>query len=235
MSRSRNGKASASLPQMQCAIYTRKSTEEGLDQDYNTLDAQRDSGEAFIKSQAPEGWVCVPDHYDDGGFTGANMERPALKRLMADIESGKVNCVVVYKVDRLSRSLPDFARMMETFDKCGVSFVSVTQQFNTATSMGRLVLNVLLSFAQFEREMISERTRDALQHMKAQGIRIGPAPYGYRFSHDTDENGRRWLVPLAEEQDVLRQTRELRSDGMKLHQIARLLNDATIQARHKGI
>ena len=191
MSRSRKGKASASPTQMQCAIYTRKSTEEGLDQDYNTLDAQRDSGEAFIKSQASEGWVCVPDHYDDGGFTGANMERPALKRLMADIESGKVNCVVVYKVDRLSRSLPDFARMMETFDKCGVSFVSVTQQFNTATSMGRLVLNVLLSFAQFEREMISERTRDKIAAARRKGKWTGGQPL---LGYDVDARGSKLFV-----------------------------------------
>ena len=147
-------------PQIRCGIYTRKSTEEGLDQEYNTLDAQRDSGEAFIKSQQHEGWELVPKHYDDGGFTGGNMQRPALKRLMDDIKSGRVNCVVVYKVDRLSRSLLDFAEMMKVFDEHGVSFVSVTQQFNTSSSMGRLILNVLLSFAQFEREMISERTRD---------------------------------------------------------------------------
>ena len=139
---------------VRCAIYTRKSTEEGLDQDFNSLDAQRESGEAFIASQKAEGWQCLPDAYDDGGFTGGNMERPALKRLLADIEAGKVDCVVVYKVDRLSRSLLDFARIMEVFEQQKVSFVSVTQQFNTATSMGRLVLNVLLSFAQFEREII---------------------------------------------------------------------------------
>ncbi|MCC7085612.1 MAG: recombinase family protein [Pirellulales bacterium] len=136
----------ASVPQVRCAIYTRKSTEEGLDQEFNSLDAQRESGEAYIKSQTHAGWTCVPDQYDDGGFTGGNMDRPALQRLMADIEAGRVDCVVVYKVDRLSRSLLDFARMMEVFEKHGVSFVSVTQQFNTATSMGRLVLNVLLSF-----------------------------------------------------------------------------------------
>jgi len=145
-----------------CAIYTRKSTEEGLEQEFNSLDAQREAGEAYIKSQQHEGWVCLPNQYDDGGYTGANMERPAIRRLMADIEAGKVDCVVVYKVDRLSRSLLDFARIMEIFERHNVSFVSVTQAFNTASSMGRLVLNVLLSFAQFEREMISERTRDKI-------------------------------------------------------------------------
>lgn len=161
---------------VRCAIYTRKSTEEGLDQDFNSLDAQRESGEAFIKSQLHEGWVCLPDQYNDGGFTGGNMDRPALQRLLADIEAGKVNCVVVYKVDRLSRSLLDFARMMEVFERYGVSFVSVTQQFNTATSMGRLVLNVLLSFAQFEREMISERTRDKIAATRRKGRWTGGPP-----------------------------------------------------------
>ncbi|MBN2293908.1 MAG: recombinase family protein, partial [Pirellulales bacterium] len=159
----------SSLTTVRCAIYTRKSTEEGLDQEFNTLDAQRESGEAYIASQRHEGWECVADHYDDGGFTGGNMDRPALRRLMADIEAGKIDCVVVYKVDRLSRSLLDFARIMETFDKHNVSFVSVTQQFNTSTSMGRLVLNVLLSFAQFEREIISERTRDKIAAARRKG------------------------------------------------------------------
>lgn len=130
---------------MRCAIYTRKSTEEGFDQEFNSLDAQREAGEAFITSQHHERWGCLPDCYDDGGFTGGNMDRPALRRLTADIEAGKVDCVVVYKVNRLSRSLLDFARIMEVFDRHKVAFVSVTQQFNTATSMGRLVLNVLLS------------------------------------------------------------------------------------------
>jgi site-specific DNA recombinase len=137
---------------VRCAIYTRKSTEEGLEQEFNSLDAQRESAEAYIKSQTQEDWHCVPDRYDDGGFTGGNMDRPALKQLLADIEAGKVNCVVVYKVDRLSRSLMDFARMLEVFERNQVAFVSVTQQFNTTNSMGRLMLNVLLSFAQFERE-----------------------------------------------------------------------------------
>ncbi len=166
----------APAPVIRCAIYTRKSTEEGLEKEFNSLDAQRESGELFVRSQAGEGWTLVPDSYDDGGFTGGNMERPALRRLMLDIEAGKVDAVVVYKVDRLSRSLLDFARMMQTFDGHGVSFVSVTQQFNTATSMGRLVLNVLLSFAQFEREIISERTRDKIAATRRKGKWAGGHP-----------------------------------------------------------
>ncbi len=159
-----------------CAVYTRKSTEDGLEQEFNSLDAQRESGEAYVKSQTHEGWECLADRYDDGGFTGGNMERPALRRLMADIQAGRIDCVVVYKVDRLSRSLMDFSRMMETFDKHKVSFVSVTQQFNTASSMGRLILNVLLSFAQFEREMISERTRDKIAATRRKGKWSGGMP-----------------------------------------------------------
>jgi site-specific DNA recombinase len=174
---SRNGKATGkTVHRFRCAVYTRKSTEDGLEQEFNSLDAQRDAGEAFIRSQASEGWECLADQYDDGGFTGANMERPALRRLMADIEAGNVDCVVVYKVDRLSRSLLDFARMMEIFDRHKVSFVSVTQQFNTAASMGRLILNVLLSFAQFEREMISERTRDKIAATRRKGKWSGGMP-----------------------------------------------------------
>lgn len=161
---------------VRCAIYTRKSTEEGLEQEFNSLDAQRESGENYIASQRHEGWMCLPDRYDDGGFTGGNMDRPALKRLLADIQAGHVNCVVVYKVDRLSRSLLDFAKMIQTFDEHKVSFVSVTQQFNTATSMGRLILNVLLSFAQFEREIISERTRDKIAATRRKGKWAGGHP-----------------------------------------------------------
>jgi len=161
---------------VRCAIYTRKSTEEGLEQEFNSLDAQRESAEAYIKSQAHEGWRCLADAYDDGGFTGGNMDRPALKRLIADIEAGRIDAVVVYKVDRLSRSLLDFAKMMEVFERHHVSFVSVTQQFNTATSMGRLILNVLLSFAQFEREMISERTRDKIAATRRKGKWAGGMP-----------------------------------------------------------
>src|SRR5258706_14829713 len=134
-----------------CAIYTRKSTEEGLQQEFNSLDAQREASEAFVASQKNEGWQVITDHFDDGGYTGGNMDRPALKRLLAAVEARSVDCVVVYKVDRLSRSLLDFARIIEIFDRNGVSFVAVTQQFNTTSSLGRLTLNILLSFAQFER------------------------------------------------------------------------------------
>jgi len=173
-------KTTTNLRTLNCAIYTRKSTEEGLEQEFNTLDAQRESAECYIKSQEAEGWVCLPEHYDDGGFTGGNMERPALKRLLADIEAGKVDCVVVYKVDRLSRSLMDFAKMLEVFERKRIAFVSVTQQFNTTNSMGRLMLNVLLSFAQFEREIISERTRDKMAAARRKGKWVGGlAPLGY--------------------------------------------------------
>lgn len=161
---------------VRCAIYTRKSTEEGLEQEYNSLDAQRDAAAAYISSQKHEGWQLLERSYDDGGFTGSNMERPALKRMLADIEAGEIDCVIVYKVDRLSRSLLDFARIIESFDKHDVSFVSVTQQFNTSTSMGRLVLNVLLSFAQFEREMISERVRDKVAASRRRGKWSGGMP-----------------------------------------------------------
>jgi site-specific DNA recombinase len=154
---------------VRCAIYTRKSTDEGLDQDFNSLDAQRESAEAYIASQRHEKWLCISERYDDGGFTGGNMERPALKRLIADIEAGGIDYVVVYKVDRLSRSLLDFSRLMELFAKHAVSFVSVTQQFNTTSSMGRLTLNILFSFAQFEREIISERTRDKMSAARKKG------------------------------------------------------------------
>src|SRR5258707_6618309 len=149
----RSGAMLKSTPVIRCAIYTRKSSEEGLDQDFNSLHAQRESCEAYINSQKHEGWIAVPAIYDDGGYSGGSMDRPALKQLLADIKSGSVDVVVVYKVDRLTRSLSDFARIVEVFDVAGASFVSVTQQFNTTTSMGRLTLNVLLSFAQFEREV----------------------------------------------------------------------------------
>ncbi|WP_442508700.1 recombinase family protein [Novipirellula sp. SH528] len=161
---------------VRCAIYTRKSTEEGLDQEYSSLDAQRDAAAAYAVSQKHEGWEVIPMSYDDGGFTGSNMERPALQRLLADIAAGEIDCVIVYKVDRLSRSLLDFTKIVETFDQHGVSFVSVTQQFNTSTSMGRLVLNVLLSFAQFEREMISERIRDKVAASRRRGKWSGGMP-----------------------------------------------------------
>ena len=163
-----------------CAIYTRTSSEEGLEQDFNSLHAQREACEAFIKSQRSEGWRLIPTAYDDGGISGGTMERPALQRLMADIAAGRVDTVVVYKVDRLTRSLADFAKMVELFDKHGVSFVAVTQQFNTTTSMGRLTLNILLSFAQFEREVTGERIRDKIAASKRKGMWMGGyAPLGY--------------------------------------------------------
>jgi site-specific DNA recombinase len=161
---------------IRCAIYTRKSTDEGLDREFNSLDAQRESAEAYIASQQHERWACLPDPYDDGGYTGGNMDRPALQRLLEDIEAGKIDCIVVYKVDRLSRSLLDFSRLVELFDEHGVSFVSVTQQFNTTHSMGRLTLNILLSFAQFEREIISERTRDKMAATRRKGKWSGGHP-----------------------------------------------------------
>jgi site-specific DNA recombinase len=174
--------------QVRCAIYTRKSTEEGLQQEFNSLDAQRDSAESFIASQMHEGWTCLPTHYDDGGFTGGNMDRPAFKQMMEDIEAGKIDCVVVYKVDRLSRSLLDFSRIMEKFDQANVSFVSVTQQFNTTCSMGRLTLNILLSFAQFEREIISERTRDKIAAARRKGKWSGGMPVlGYNVTAETSK------------------------------------------------
>ncbi|MDP1563700.1 MAG: recombinase family protein, partial [Pirellulaceae bacterium] len=161
---------------VRCAIYTRKSHEEGLEQEFNSLDAQRSSAEAYIRSQVHEGWQLVPTRYDDGGFSGGNMERPALTALLDDIRDGKIDCVIVYKVDRLSRSLLDFSKLIALFDECQVSFVSVTQQFNTTTSMGRLTLNILLSFAQFEREIIGERIRDKKLLTARQGKYIGGQP-----------------------------------------------------------
>ncbi|WP_243457504.1 recombinase family protein [Ottowia testudinis] len=164
------------IPKKRCAVYTRKSTDEGLDQEYNSLEAQRDAGLSFIASQRHEGWIAVEDGYNDGGYSGGNLERPALLRLMQDIEAKKIDTVVVYKIDRLTRSLPDFAKLVEVFDRNGVSFVSVTQQFNTTTSMGRLTLNILLSFAQFEREVTGERIRDKIAASKAKGMWMGGVP-----------------------------------------------------------
>src|ERR1700712_4863258 len=161
---------------VRCAIYTRKSSEEGLDQAFNSLDAQREACAAYILSQASEGWVALPDIYDDGGLSGGTLARPALQRLLGGIAAGQVDTVVVYKVDRLTRSLTDFSKLVETFDKAGTSFVSVTQSFNTTTSMGRLTLNMLLSFAQFEREVTAERIRDKIAASKAKGMWMGGTP-----------------------------------------------------------
>ena len=183
---------------IRCAIYTRKSSEEGLEQDFNSLDAQREACEAYIRSQKSAGWVALPEMYDDGGISGGTMERPALLRLLADIAAGRIDTVVVYKVDRLTRSLRDFAKIVDAFDAKGVSFVSVTQQFNTTTSMGRLTLNMLLSFAQFEREVTGERIRDKIAASKQKGMWMGGLPpLGY------DVKDRR-LVANATEAEVVR-------------------------------
>src|SRR5258708_1381530 len=175
----------------------RKSSEEGLEQAFNSLDAQREASEAYIASQKNEGWLCLPTRYDDGGFAGGNMDRPALQRLLADIEAGQVDVIAVYKLDRFSRSLLDFAKMMETLDKHQVAFMSITQQFSTGTSMGRLVLNVLLSFAQFEREIIAERTRDKIAATRRKGKWTGGTPI---LGYDVDPQANR-LVVNADEAD----------------------------------
>jgi site-specific DNA recombinase len=209
--------------QKRCAIYTRKSTDEGLDRDFNSLDAQREAAEAYIASQKHEGWVALPDRYDDGGFSGGTIDRPALKRLMKDIESDRVDAVVVYKVDRLSRSLLDFSRIMEMLEKHEVSFVSVTQAFNTTSSMGRLTLNILCSFAQFEREIIGERTRDKMSAARRKGKWVGGVPV---LGYDVDPGGGRLIVNrdeavrvraifdlYLENQSLLETVRELRKRG----------------------
>ena len=237
---------------LRCAIYTRKSTEEGLDMEFNTLDAQREACEAYIASQKSEGWVATRDRYDDGGFSGGNLERPGLKQLLADIDDGLVDVVVVYKIDRLSRSLMDFSKLVEVFDRNGVTFVSVTQSFNTTTSMGRLTLNILLSFAQFEREVIGERIRDKVAASRKRGIWMGGyVPLGY------DVQDRKLLVNDAEASSVRRiferfvelgsatvLARELRGDGFRNKQgtlidkgyLYRLLNNRVYrgEAVHKG-
>jgi DNA invertase Pin-like site-specific DNA recombinase len=177
MSRGPEGKP---IRKLRCAVYTRKSTEEGLDKEFNSLHAQREACEAYIASQRSEGWALVRDAYDDGGFSGGTLERPGLQQLLADIEEGLVDVVVVYKIDRLSRSLMDFSKLVEVFDRAGVTFVSVTQSFNTTTSMGRLTLNILLSFAQFEREVIAERVRDKIRASRQKGMWMGGSvPLGY--------------------------------------------------------
>jgi site-specific DNA recombinase len=184
-------------PRIRCAIYTRKSSDEGLDQEFNSLDAQREACEAYIASQKHEGWIALPALYDDGGISGATMARPALKQLLADIGSHRVDAVVVYKVDRLTRSLGDFAKIVEIFDEHKVSFVSVTQQFNTTSSMGRLTLNMLLSFAQFEREVTAERIRDKIAASKKKGMWMGGTlPLGY------DVNDRRLVINAPEAETV---------------------------------
>ena len=235
-----------------CAVYTRKSSEEGLDMEFNSLDAQREACEAYIASQKAEGWLLVPDHFDDGGFSGGTLERPALQRLLADIEANRVDVVVVYKIDRLSRSLMDFAKLVEVFDRNRVTFVSVTQSFNTTTSMGRLTLNVLLSFAQFEREVIGERIRDKFAASRKKGMWMGGwAPLGY------DIKDRKLVVNDAEAATVrmifqrflrigsmTKLTAALRSEGMRTKggkpvdkgYLYRILNNRVYlgEAVHKG-
>jgi site-specific DNA recombinase len=187
----------AVVRKLKCAVYTRKSSEEGLEQEFNSLDAQREACEAYVASQRAEGWLLVPDRYDDGGVSGATLERPALQRLLGDIEAGHVDVVVVYKIDRLSRALMDFAKLVEVFDRNSVTFVAVTQSFNTTTSMGRLTLNILLSFAQFEREVIGERIRDKFAASRKKGMWMGGfVPLGY------DVRNRKLVINKAEAETV---------------------------------
>jgi site-specific DNA recombinase len=209
---------------LRSAIYTRVSTDQGLEQDFNSLDAQREASEAYIKSQAHEGWRLIRDHYDDGGFSGGSMVRPALQKLLIDVQARRIDVIVVYKVDRLTRSLADFAKLVETFDAHGVSFVSVTQSFNTTTSMGRLTLNVLLSFAQFEREVTGERIRDKIAASKKKGMWMGGVvPLGYRVENralhiveDHAEIVRSLFRRYLETGSVVRITEQLDADGVRL-------------------
>lgn len=204
-----------------CAIYTRKSTAEGLDQDFTSLDAQREASENYINSQKHEGWIVLPTRYDDGGFSGANLDRPALQRLLTDIKAGGINCVVVYKVDRLSRSLMNFAQLLEFFDKYNVAFVSVTQAFNTNTSMGRLTLNILLSFAQFEREIISERTKDKMGAARKRGQWLGGRP---PLGYDIAENGKKLMIN-PKEAKIIKEIFKLYLEGNSLLKVAQILNE----------
>jgi site-specific DNA recombinase len=206
------------------AIYTRVSTDQGLEQDFNSLDAQREACEAYIKSQAHEGWRLVRDRYNDGGFSGGSMDRPALQKLLIDVQARRIDVIVVYKVDRLTRSLADFAKLVETFDAHGVSFVSVTQSFNTTTSMGRLTLNVLLSFAQFEREVTGERIRDKIAASKKKGIWMGGVvPLGYRVEdralhvvEDHAEIVRSLFRRYLEAGSVVRLKQQLDAEGFRI-------------------
>lgn len=225
MSRSHAG----DVRRVRCAIYTRKSSEEGLDQAFNSLHAQREACEAYVRSQAAEGWVLLPTLYDDGGFSGGNMDRPALARLLADVDDGGIDIVVLYKVDRLTRSLSDFARIVDRLDGAGASFVSVTQAFNTTTSMGRLTLNVLLSFAQFEREVTGERIRDKIAASKAKGMWMGGnLPLGY--DPPTDPKTRALLVNPAEAETVRRIFR-LYLEENSVHALARRLDAEGIRSK----
>lgn len=216
-----NNKVYQEKKRIYCAIYTRKSTSEGLDQDFTSLDVQREAGESYIASQRNEGWLALPERYDDGGYTGANLERPALQKLLSDIKDGRVDCIVVYKVDRLSRSLLDFTQLLEFFEKNNVTFVSVTQNFSTNTSMGRLTLNILLSFAQFEREIISERTRDKMAAGRKKGKWLGGRPV---LGYDLDRENHR-LIVNEKEAETAREIFDLYVKECSLLSVAIILND----------
>ncbi|GGD43218.1 recombinase family protein [Croceicoccus pelagius] len=215
---------------LRCAIYTRKSSEEGLDQSFNSLDAQREASEAYVKSQASEGWTVLPAHYDDGGYSGGTMDRPGLQQLLSDIEAGQIDIVVVYKIDRLTRSLTDFSRIVEIFEKADCSFVSVTQSFNTTNSMGRLMLNVLLSFAQFEREVTGERIRDKIAASKAKGFWMGGnLPLGY----DLPVAGTRKLVVNEAEAGTVRHIFRRYLELGSVHALQRDLDAAGIRSKQR--
>jgi site-specific DNA recombinase len=224
---------------VRCAIYTRKSSDEGLEQAFNSLDAQREACTAFVLSQKHEGWTVLPVQYDDGGYSGGTMERPALKRLLADIEASQVDVVVVYKVDRLTRALSDFAKLVEVFDRRGVSFVSITQQFNTTTSMGRLTLNVLLSFAQFEREVIGERVRDKIAASKKKGMWMGGMPpLGYDVKNRklvVNKKEARTVVDIYRRYLVLKSVRDLHHElaGAGIRSKRRVRPDGTTYGGQK--
>ncbi len=215
------------VQRVRCAIYTRKSTEENLDSEFNSLDAQREAGEAYVSSQRHEGWMALPIRYDDGGFSGGNLERPGLRRLLDDIEAGRVDCVLVYKLDRLSRSLLDFVKLIEVFDRHNVSFVSVTQRFDTSTSMGRLMLNILLSFAQFEREIIGERIRDKVAATKRKGKYCGGMPV---LGYDADRERKRLVVNSTEAEVVRHIFRSFVRNGSTT-EIAKELNAAGVTTK----
>jgi DNA invertase Pin-like site-specific DNA recombinase len=210
-----------------CAIYTRVSTAEGLEREFTSLDNQRESAENYIQSQKSEGWIMLPERYDDGGYSGANTERPALQKLLSDIKEGKISCVVVYKVDRLSRSLLDFSQLLEFFEQSNVTFVSVTQAFNTNTSMGRLTLNILLSFAQFEREIISERTRDKMGAAKKKGKWIGGRP---PLGYDLDKVNHR-LIINQDEAKIVREIFDLYLEKRSLLSVAMALNEKNYKTK----
>ena len=220
--------------QVRCAVYTRKSTEEGLEQDFNSLDAQREAGESYIASQKSAGWVCLPARYDDGGYTGGNTDRPAFQQLMADVRAGLVDCILVYKIDRLSRSLIDFVKIMDTLEQNKASLVSVTQQFNTTTSMGRLTLNILLSFAQFEREIISERTRDKVAAARRKGKWTGgQLMLGYDLARNT--GGSRLVVNKAEAERVRAIFRLYLQEGSLLAAIKVMRERGWTTKRHQSL